>query len=75
MLNRHETANAAPRPQFVSVHYGDGHQSLWLAADATMAELAARIGDMDDDHQGTALLINVRLGARAIPKCPQTTAQ
>jgi hypothetical protein len=59
---QHASANTSTRPQLVSVQYGDGHQSFWLAANATLADLAARIGEMDDDHVGIALTINVRVG-------------
>jgi hypothetical protein len=61
MLNPHAKSRPATPPQFVSVQYGDGLQSFWLAADATLADLAARIGAMDDAHDGAALLINVRV--------------
>jgi hypothetical protein len=75
MLTPRANSRPATRPQFVSVQYGDGLQSFWLAADATLAELAARIGDMDDDHNGAALRINVRVGISGQLAAPQPPAQ
>jgi hypothetical protein len=75
MLNPNATSSAAPTAQFVSVHYGDGQQSFWLAADATLAELAARIDEMDDNHDGAPLLINVSLSTAEAPKPRPLKAQ
>jgi hypothetical protein len=65
MLNFPPSSAEASSPKFVSVQYGDGFQSFWLAPDATLAELAARIGEMDDEHDGGPMVVDVKVRIRA----------
>lgn len=58
MPNAHASS---PQHHHVSVLYGDGSHSFWLARGATLAELAVHVGGLDALHDCGPLTIDIAL--------------
>ena len=50
---------AVPESHHVSITYGDGAHSFWLARGATLGELAVHVSDLDALHSSTPLAIEI----------------
>ena len=55
----------ARRPNSVRAIFEDGMSTFALSCDATLEELAGRLGRLAEVHHGRPIAIDVRLGARA----------
>jgi hypothetical protein len=59
------------RPSRVRVAFADGELSFMLSKDATFEDLADRLRNLDERHQGKPVAIEVKLAAS--PRCPATS--
>ncbi len=62
----------APQNHRVSIMYGDGAHSFWLAPGTTLGELAVHVSGLDTLHANTPLAINVVVET---PRRPMPTIQ
>ena len=53
----------ARRPNSVRAMFEDGMSSFMLSCDATLEELADRLGRLAERHQGKPIAFDVRLGS------------
>jgi hypothetical protein len=60
MLDLHHDG---PRPSRVRVAFADGALSFMLSKDATFEDLADRLRDLDEQHHGKPVAIEVQLAA------------
>ena len=58
------THTEAPRPNSVMAAFEDGLSTFLLSCDATLEDLADRLGQLAERHHGKPIAINVRLGSR-----------
>jgi hypothetical protein len=71
--NCHSSGNAVPNAHLgtsqqhhVSVLYGDGSHSFWLARGATLAELVLRVSGLDALLEAGPLTIDIRFEPRRL---------
>ena len=51
------------RPNSVKAMFEDGMSSFLLSCDATLEELAARLGQLAEQHRGRPIAFEVKLGS------------
>ena len=54
----------ARRPNSVMAMFEDGLSTFLLSCDATLEDLANRLGQIAERHHGRPIAINVKLGSR-----------
>ena len=58
------TSSEARRPNSVMAMFDDGLSTFLLSCDATLEDLANRLGHVAERHHGQPIAINVKLGSR-----------
>ena len=61
-----KNASKARRPNLVMATFEDGLSTFSLSGDATLEELAGRLGHLAEKHQGRPISVDVKLGSLSV---------